>query len=173
MALMTIGIFFISFSIVHWYLKFQSLSLSKQLLTQYFNQEIASHRNSIPINIYSQWFLDTPITEQIMVNNAWTVSEDKASHLAFSSNPGDGGNIIIYGHNKRKILGNIRAFKGNEIITITTADGGEYKYQINKIAEVDPKQTEFLKPTDEEVLTIYTCSGFMDAKRFIVQAKPI
>ncbi len=173
MVLMTVGIFFMALSGLHWILKFRALSLDKKLLAQYSSQEISSQINSIPIKIYLQWRLDTAITEQVLVDGNWTISETEASHLANSANPGEDGNIIIYGHNKRSILGNLRALKGGEIITITTADGGEHKYQVSKIAEVNPDQTSYLEPTTEETLTLYTCSGLMDAKRFIVQAKPI
>lgn len=69
-------------------------------------------------------------------------------------------------------MGNIRALTGSEEIKLTMEDGSEKIYEIEEILEVDPGQTEFLQPTDEETLTLYTCSGFMDRQRFIVQAKP-
>lgn len=171
--MMIVGIFFMSLSVIHWYFKFQALSLNKELLAKYASYEIASQINPIPKKIYLPWRLNVTVSEQIFTEGNWTISENEASHLATSANPGEAGNIIIYGHNKRTILGNIRALKGKEIITVTTEDGGEHKYQVTKIIEVNPNQTKFLEPTEDETLTLYTCSGFMDSKRFIVQAKPI
>ncbi len=171
-VLITVGIFFMAISSLHWYLRWQSLSLDKNLLAKYISYEQTDFAFQ-PKRIYIQWFLDTEITEQILVNNNWTIADREASHLASSANPGENGNIIIYGHNKREILGNIRALKGGEIVTITTNDGVEHQYQVKKIVEVNPDQIDYLLPSKQEILTLYTCSGFMDQKRFIVQAQPI
>jgi LPXTG-site transpeptidase (sortase) family protein len=172
MILMVIGIFFMSLSAIHWYLRYQALSLDKELLAQYASYEIAGAEKR-PVQIKIPWFVDVAISQQILIDNQWTIAEKEASYLANSARLGEAGNIIIYGHNTRQILGNIRALKGNEIITLTSAEGKEYLYQVSEIAEVDPNQTKYLLPTEEEVLTLYTCSGFMDQKRFIVRAKPI
>jgi len=169
-VLIALGIFLMIISGVYWSLRFRALSLDKELIAQY--EQVEDQRPSKPTNIYIEWFLDTPIETQILQDNHWTISEKEASYLDQSARPGENGNIIIYGHNTRKILGNIRALKGNEEIKLTMEDGSEKLYLIEKIVEVSPDQTEFLKPTSEETLTIYTCSGFMDQQRFIVQAKP-
>ncbi len=178
LLLIVAGAFFMSVSGLHWYFKYQALSLDSELLSQYTqenqnNQENQNTKESIPTHIYIQWFLDTPISKQVFVDNNWTISETEASYLQQSAQPGQKGNIIIYGHNKRSILGNIRALKGSEEVTITTNDGKKHKYKVSLIKEVNPDQTEYLLPTEEETLTLYTCSGFLDKKRFIVQAKPV
>ena len=36
---------------------------------------------------------------------------------------------------------------------------------------VGPGETGLLKPTDEHVLTMYTCTGILDSKRLVVRAK--
>lgn len=171
MVLITVGVFFIVISTTHWILRFKALSLDANLIAQYIDETDNDQNN--PVHIKIQWFIDTDIEKHVFINDNWTISENNASYLSNSSHPGEPGNIIIYGHNKRSILGNIRALKGDETITITTLDGAEHLYKISQIAEVDPSETQFLQPTDEETLTIYTCSGFLDKKRFIVQAKPV
>lgn len=170
--LMIVGVFLVSLSGIHWYFRYQSLSLSKELLASYEVQQQIDE-GLTPTKIYIQWFVDVNIETQFFSDNQWTISENFASYLYQSSKPTQKGNIIIYGHNTRKILGNIRALKGNEIITITTKNGEEHKYQIFNIDEVNPDEVDYLKPTSEEILTLYTCSGFLDSKRFIVQAKPM
>lgn len=170
--LLVVGAFFMAISGLHWYLRNEALSLDAQLLAQH--TEITQDNSElVPAHIYIQWFVDTPISEQVFDNNNWTISETEASYLKQSAKPGENGNIIIYGHNTRDIMGNIRALKGDEIITLTTKSGEERKYKISLITEVNPDQTEYLLPTPEETLTLYTCSGFLDSKRFIVQARPI
>jgi LPXTG-site transpeptidase (sortase) family protein len=169
---MSIGVIFMSLSILHWTLRARSLRMEADLVAQY-QIEAQEEERIIPTRIFIEWFLNTPIEPQIYQDGQWTISPDQASYLMQSAAPGENGNTIIYGHNKRSILGNIRALKGNEIIVLTLSDGTTREYQINFITEVDPTETEFLEPTDTETLTIYTCSGLFDSKRFIVQAVPI
>ena len=117
-------------------------------------------------------YAETGVAEDVMMT-LMGISGAEASYLKQSAKPGEPGNIIIYGHNTRQIMGNIRALKGYETIQLTTQDGTIHKYKISLIDEVDPSETKYLLPTEEETVTLYTCSGFMDKKRFIVQAKPI
>lgn len=126
-----------------------------------------------PTHIYIPWKVDVAIDPEVYKNGRWTVSDTNASHLVQSAFPGEKGNIIIYGHNKRNIMGNIRAMKLGETITLTTASGAKRVYQVVSTHEVRPEDTSFLAPTEEEVLTLYTCSGFMDSMRFIVRATPV
>lgn len=170
---MSVGVFFMVVSLTHWYFRYQSLSFGKELVAQYESQASEDRTGSIPKSISIPWFVTATVETQVYQDGNWTISETAASYLAQSARPGENGNIIVYGHNKREILGNIRALKGNEIITLTTQDGTTHMYQIVLLKEVDPSQTSYLEPTTEETLTLYTCSGFMDKKRFIVQAKPV
>jgi len=172
--LMLTGVIFLSISLTHWVLRARSLRLDRSLVAQYqaqFNQERPI--NNIPVHISIPWFIDSEIKEQSYVDGHWTNSTDKSSYLLQSARPGEAGNIIIYGHNSKEILGNLTALRGKEIVTLTLLNGSTRLYQIKNIVEVDPSQTEYLQSTQEEILTIYTCSGFMDQKRFIVQARPI
>lgn len=166
-----VGIFCMVVSGLHWRFKWHSLALDQNLLAQYASHEMAGAQQR-PVHIEIPWFVDVSISQQVLIQDKWTISETEASHLANSARPGEAGNIIIYGHNTRKILGNIRALKGGEIVTLTSADETQHQYRVTKIIEVNPTQVEYLLPTSEETLTLYTCSGFMDQKRFIVQAKP-
>ena len=124
-----------------------------------------------PTHILIPWFVDVKISQQSIVDSRWTIAQNEASHLVSSAKPGENGNIIIYGHNTRAILGNIRALKGGEIATLTSADGQQYHYRITEIMEVKPDEVEHLLPTKQEMLTIYTCSGFLDSMRFIVKGE--
>lgn len=172
--LMLTGVIFLSISLSHWYLRAQALRLDRSLIAQYeaqFNQDKRS--SNVPVHIIIPWFVDSEIEKQSYIDGHWTNSPDKSSYLMQSARPGEKGNIIVYGHNSKNILGNLTALKGKEIITLTLVDGSKRKYQVNNIVEVDPTQTEFLQASKEEVLTIYTCSGFLDQKRYIVQAKPL
>lgn len=169
---MAAGIFFMVISGLHWRFKWQALSLNQEVLAEYASQEVEGAEWR-PVHIEIPWFVNVSISQQVLIAGEWTIAENEASHLANSARPGEAGNIIIYGHNTRAILGNIRALRGGEIITLRSANGTEHRYQVKEIVEVNPDQIEYLLPTNEEVLTIYTCSGFMDKMRFVVRGERV
>ena len=165
------GAFLVLISLSHWYFRYQALSLSAELLAEYKQTE-QEDTSLLPTHIRIPWFVDAAIEKQVYSDNRWTISAEKVSYLSQSARPTTNGNVIIYGHNTREILGNIRALKGNEIITLTLENGMQRDYIITTIDEVDPHEVKYLQPTTQETLTLYTCSGFLDQKRFIVQAVP-
>lgn len=172
--LLFVGIFFVTISSIHNIVRLRALSLDKAIVDSYLEQpNIQSASPNYPVHIKIPWYVDVDIEPQVYAEGSWTISPDKASYLTASALPGENGNIIIYGHNKRSILGNIRALKGSEIITLTMTDGSIKKYQVKSLTEVAPNNTKLLSPTDSETLTIYTCSGLLDSQRFVLRAIPL
>jgi len=172
--LLIAGIILVVISTSHRLLRARSLSVNEAVVTEYIEQQAITDKPIIyPTHIEIPWYIDVAIDPHAFVAGEWTVSEDNASYLTDSAMPGESGNIIIYGHNKREILGNLRALKGYEQITLTLSDGSKRLYQIESIKQVSPDRTELLTQTDSEVLTLYTCSGFLDSQRFVVRAKPL
>lgn len=167
------GIFLVSLSLTHNFLRTRALSIESATVNEYVTEVNEVDQSTMPKHIFIPWNTDSEITPQLFTNGEWTISPDKVSYLMNAARPGTQGNIILYGHNKRSILGNIRALKGGETITLTLNNGVKRTYVVEKIAEVAPTQTELLLPTDVEVLTLYTCSGPLDSRRFVVQAKPL
>ena len=125
----------------------------------------------IAVNI-PRVFLNLPITEATVTDGTWEISPDGASHWDNSANPGEPGNIVIYGHNKTNLFGPIRWLNFGDEIILTDADGGEHVYQVTQILTVSPGQTEYIQPKQEETLTLYTCIGLFDSQRYLVIAKP-
>lgn len=117
--------------------------------------------------------LHLPITEATVSDGSWEISPDGASHWDNSANPGDNGNIVIYAHNKTNLFGPIRWLNIEEEIIITAADGQEHRYQIAETVIVPPSRIEFVQPKNEEVLTLYTCTGLFDSQRYVVIAQPV
>lgn len=167
------GILLVVISTSHRLLRARSLSVSEAVVSEYIEQQVVSDNPRIyPTHIEIPWYIDVAIDPHTYSAGEWTVSENHASYLTDSAIPGEPGNIIIYGHNKREIMGNLRALKGHEQITLTLSDGSKKQYQVESIKQVSPTQTDLLTQTDSEVLTLYTCSGFLDSQRFVVRAKP-
>ena len=133
-------------------------------------QKVGAKPNHIKIPKFG---VDMDVAEAQIVEGVWQVFPEKASHLGVSSGIDGGGNIVIYGHNKVNALGPIRWTSPGDIIELTGEDGVIYTYRIEKTIEVEPDNLEYVLPKSEEVLTVYTCSGFLDSKRFVVVAKKI
>ena len=160
-------------SVTHNILKFNALSIDRQTVEKYATAVPPADISTIPTHITIPWNTDADIAPGVYEESSWTVSPDHVTYLMSSARPGSPGNIIIYGHNKRNILGNIRVLKGGEIVTIGLSDGTEKKYRVTQVHEVKPIDTSLLSPTDTEVLTMFTCSGPLDSLRFVVRAEPI
>lgn len=117
--------------------------------------------------------VDVGVKETVIKDGVWVIQPNEASYLVSSAGIGDDGNIIIYGHNKDDILGPIRYITLGAKIEIKGSDGNTYYYEVTKTDTVDSDNLEYILPKEEEVLTLYTCTGFLDSKRFIVVAKRI
>jgi LPXTG-site transpeptidase (sortase) family protein len=126
-----------------------------------------------PIRIQIGQLVDAPITGGIVEGNNWTLSEQEAVYITQSARPDQPGNIIIYGHNTQKLLGNIRWLRGQETIKLVLDNGRSREYRVTERREIKPEDVWVIQPTDYEVLTLYTCSGFADKNRFVVRAIPI
>jgi hypothetical protein len=119
----------------------------------------------VPSHISIPWKVNTFIEKGTWDGKSWSAPQDRAAFWQ------RGENTIIYGHNTRQILGNIRAMQGGEIITLEDSNGVEAFYKVTQFEEVSSDQTQWLEPTAKKVLTLYTCSGFWDKQRFVVRAE--
>lgn len=108
------------------------------------------------------------ISDGVAIGNRWTISETGVSYLTPSALPGQVGNSVIYGHNRREILGDLPQVKIGDFVWVVLSNGDFVKYQIFEMKEVTPQQVEILTQTSDRRLTIYTCSGFLDQARFVV-----
>lgn len=89
--------------------------------------------------------------------------------------PGEGGSIILMGHNFKKILRNIPKAQIGDGIDINT-EYGDFSYKIYDIKIVDENETEQLPiQKKEEILMIYTCWPINNigytTQRYVVYAK--
>jgi len=117
--------------------------------------------------------LDLSVEEAQIVDNIWQVSKTGVSHLSSSADPGSGGNIVIYAHNKKNLFGPLLRVKKGDLINIQDETGVRHSYMVIETKIVSPREIGYVLPGNEEILTLYTCTGLADSKRFIVQAKPV
>lgn len=170
LILFIFGCSLMTISGLHFYFQYQSLSLARSQVSLNAIQE----RSQVPypVQITVPGKIASAIETMPLVNNKWGVSPTKTAFLQQSARPGEPGNIILYGHNRPSILGNLHQVHINDVITVTTSDGSLHAYTVIKRAITSPSQVDLLQPTTREVLTVYTCTGFLDSQRLIVQALP-
>ena len=117
--------------------------------------------------------INLTVNETQIRDGIWEVNKDGVSHLSTSANPGTNGNIVLYAHNTNDRFGQIQWLQKGDIIYVTDITGELRSYTIKNTAVVSPSDTKILKKTLKETLTIYTCYGFADLKRFVVTALPV
>lgn len=89
--------------------------------------------------------------------------------------PGEGGSIILMGHNYNRFLAKLPKIKIGDEIQITT-NYGEFNYHIYNAQIVEETDTDKVPIQDEEeILMIYTCWPINNigytTKRYVVYAK--
>jgi LPXTG-site transpeptidase (sortase) family protein len=131
-------------------------------------------RSTLPVNIAIPTLnLNVPISEAAIQNGIWQTHESNVTHLNISASPGQSGNIILYGHNTEAILGKLSQTKiGDKIILTTKLTPTKHIYTINNIQIVSPDDLASVQPSQTEILTLYTCVGWLDNQRLIIQAIP-
>jgi LPXTG-site transpeptidase (sortase) family protein len=97
---------------------------------------------------------------------------DLVGHLEGSAYPGEGGNIVLVGHNYNftvnGVFVNLQNLEKGDKLILTTESGLEREYQVVKVkslpwlagsAEEIKNHFRFLGPSDGEQLTLVTCGG--------------
>lgn len=160
------GLFFLGFLVIKIYFS-SPLSFSQK--PQF---EIESSEEQYPARIIVPSLkIDLPVFPAKAEGEKWEIFEDAASYLLGSGIPGKQGNVVIYSHNKRHLFGTLLGIKKETEIKIENKKGESFSYEVFETRVVSPAQIEILLPTEESILTLYTCTGFTDSKRFIVIAK--
>lgn len=115
--------------------------------------------------------ISLPVIASEIKNNKWEATTEGVSYLKTSPIPGTQGNSILYGHNWASLLGNLKKVKPGDQIEISYSDQSSKKFLVEYLVEVKPEDTSILNNSSDSRITLYTCSGFLDSKRFVVVAK--
>lgn len=117
--------------------------------------------------------IDLPIYEsRIYGEGKWEATTQGVSYLISTPVPGQVGNSILYGHNWKSLLGNLTQAKPGQVIEIAYSDGSLQDFKVAYTQVVNPDESKILSQTDDQRITLYTCTGFLDSKRFVVTAFP-
>jgi len=93
-----------------------------------------------------------------------------------TSNPQKGGNTVIvahryFGQGKNTFYHLNKLSVGDEIVIFW--EGEEHMYKIDNVFETNPENIAIEDNTEDDMLTLYTCSGLSAERRFVVTARPI
>jgi len=114
----------------------------------------------------------------------WQVADYAAGHHSTSADPGEGGNIVIAGHDdwRGEVFRDLEHVTLGDQITLVTPEG-EHTYAVTEIVYRKeagmPIATriatgQYFAPMPEERLTLVTCWPYgIDDHRLIVIAKPV
>lgn len=117
----------------------------------------------------------------------WDVDKYRVGHHQGTSNPGDGGNIVLAGHSGGK------AYPFNDIFYLKPGDlielysqGQVYDYNVSDHILVDEvgqplekrlENARYIEPTDEEMITMVACWPLTGPNKFnqriIIRARPV
>lgn len=101
--------------------------------------------------------------------NTWDMFDDAIAWLSTSSVPGQ-GNVILYGHNRKHLFGNLYTLKTGDLIEVEQ-NGAWLQYTVTESKAVSPKDVVSIL-SDQNRLTLYTCEGSFDQKRRVLYAQP-
>lgn len=152
------------------YQRYDSSRLSFRIKeTKYWETHQASGKVPAVLKIPSLALI-LPIIPTKIDNYKWEATNEGISYLVSSALPGDLGNSVMYGHNWPTLLGRLPQIKNGDPIEVLFSDGSVRSFAVKFTSVVTPDQTHVIQPTDDSRMTIYTCTGFMDSKRFVVTA---
>jgi len=143
-------------------IEFQNLKVVKVV-----NSKLIPVRIVIPSQNINEGIYPAKIT-----NGQWQTTDKGISYLVSSPVPGAKGNSILYGHNWLSLLGKLTNMRPGQTIQIVLNNGQVRTFVIQFTSVVDPNETHILSQTKDNRITIYTCTGFLDSKRFVAVATP-
>ncbi len=114
--------------------------------------------------------LVSDLVPQPVVNKDWLISEREVNYLVGSGNL-DEGNMVLYAHRKPKLFGRLHELKNGDSITVTGSGKRVAYYEVFESYSTDAEDLDILKNTQDNVLTLFTCDGWNDRKRWVVRAK--
>jgi LPXTG-site transpeptidase (sortase) family protein len=130
---------------------------------------VSSEKQPVRISI-PNLKLDLPIFPASIDKNTWQTTPVGVSYLINSVAPGQTGNSIMYAHNWAGLFRDLPQLKSGDTIEVTAADKTVNQFIVAYTLEVSPGDLSVLAESHDTRLTMYTCTGFLDEKRFVVVA---
>jgi LPXTG-site transpeptidase (sortase) family protein len=169
-SLLLIGIACISYGV---FLVWQRNSPVDLTITAQASANYEESKINYPVEIsINSLNLDLPVLPTHITKGKWDDPKHAVAFWQDSPLPGDLGNSVFYGHNWPTIFGKLTKIKNGSEIVIKFSDSSEKAFTVKNTYTITADQTHILNQTDDTRLTLYTCTGFIDSKRFVVIATP-
>ena len=120
--------------------------------------------------IISDAHIDLPVFPAAIKNRVWDTTTTGASYLTSSPIPGTTGNSIIYAHNWVSLFGNLVTVKPGEKVEIDYQNKSKKIFTIQYTSVVPSDASSILAASKDKRITLYTCTGWFDTKRFVAVA---
>ncbi len=111
--------------------------------------------------------VDAPVVE----GDGWEQLKKGVGHHPGSANPGQGGNLVLSGHDDvyGEVFRYLDRLKPGDKIIVYTADKA-YTYIVTEIHIVEPTDVQWLAPTAQPTITLISCYPYMvDNRRIVVR----
>jgi len=115
--------------------------------------------------------IDLPIFPANIRNGIWDTTTEGASYLVSSPVPGEKGNSIIYAHDWASLFGPLLNIRKDMVIKVVYEDKSRRYFKVKNIEVVSYNDSSILDSSNEREITLYTCTGFFDSKRFVAVAE--
>lgn len=158
-------------------------------------EEPAATGPGVPSRIAAQAIgLDAPVSEMSWrqlaqwgeIVSEWDIPSIGAAWHRNSARPGQGGNIVISGHNNsagNRVFAMLQELEVGDEITLWDSQGTSYLYRVDekelvRIFAASQETKEYLQtvvaPTSQEQLTLITCwPSWSNTHRLVILAKPL
>ena len=144
-------------------------------ISGFLSSQDAANKNLPKRIIIPDLGIDLEVKRARIIEGFWEVFEDSAGWGEGSGFPGEIGNQVIFAHARQGLFLPLRKVKAG-MRAYVLAEGipsNWFSYEVSEIKEVSPNQVEVIDKSEDERLTLYTCSGFQDEKRLIVVGKRV
>ncbi len=114
-----------------------------------------------------------PLQATRIEQGEWYVSSDVGNILEQGARPDESGNIIVYGHNTKDIFWRLHELRVGDEVILRTTDERQHRYKITERVTILADDVSYIAPTESEVLTIYTFTGWFERERLVIRALPV
>lgn len=140
-----------------------------------FKNFTGNYKHSVVVNppiriVIADAHIDLPIFPALIKNGIWETTTQGASYLLASPTPGDRGNSIIYAHNWASLFGKLVVVHPGDKVEVDYQDGTKKFFTIEYTSVVPSDASGILSASSDKRITLYTCTGWFDTKRFVAVA---
>ena len=141
------------------------------------NSEKVEQAATTPIPAENRLFIPALGLDEKIYDGGLEQLKNGVLRRGHTSTPDEGSNTVLVGHRfaygTRGVFYHLDKVKTGDMLTLHW-EGKRYDYKVSEISVVAPAQVEVEDPTENEVLTVYTCTPLWTATdRLVLRADKI